>query len=115
VTVPQPMAADGQVAHDPVTASLLVKPKDTEGYARLFWRRGQRAMMQAAAGYGAPTVWAHSAGHRDLARGEPVRDGWLRFKLPDPVYRELVSEPGLSAIVTVDREAAQILGVRFLT
>jgi hypothetical protein len=44
-----------------------------------------------------------------------VRDGWLRFKLPDSVYRELVSEPGLSAIVTVDREAAQIFGVRFLT
>lgn len=63
----------------------------------------------------APTVRASGGGRGDIARGEPVRDGWLRFKLPDPLYRELVSEPGLSAIVTVDREAAQILGVRFLT
>jgi hypothetical protein len=46
--------------------------------------------------------------------GGPVRDGWLRFKLNDADYRQLASE-GLSAIVTVDREAAQILGVRFLT
>jgi hypothetical protein len=41
-----------------------------------------------------------------------VRDGWLRFKLDDATYRQLAGE-GLCAIVTVDREAAQILGVRF--
>ena len=41
-----------------------------------------------------------------------VRDGWLRFKLSDADYLQLAGE-GLSAIVTVDREAAQILGVKF--
>jgi hypothetical protein len=64
---------------------------------------------------GAPTVWAHSAGRREIARGVPERDGWLRFKFrhDDPVYRQLSSMPGLSAIVTVDREAGHILSVRF--
>jgi hypothetical protein len=60
----------------------------------------------------APTVWAHGAGRREIARGEPVRDGWLRFKLSDADYLQLAGE-GLSAIVTVDRDAAQILGVKF--
>jgi hypothetical protein len=38
--------------------------------------------------YGAPTVWAHGAGRREIARGVPVRDGWLRFKLSDADYRQ---------------------------
>jgi hypothetical protein len=70
---------------------------------------------EEAGRYGAPSVWAHSAGRREIARGEPVRDGWLRFgfRADDPVYRELVNGPALGAIVTVDREAGHILGVRF--
>ena len=63
--------------------------------------------------YTSPTVRAHSAGRREIARGEPVRDGWLRFKLSDADYRQLAGAPGLAAIVTVDRDAAQILGVKF--
>lgn len=109
MALPVPLACDGQVTFDPATRSLFVK---VSGFGGSFWRRGHAALLKAEeAGryYAVRTVWAHGA------RGEPVRDGWLRFKLPDPVYRELVSEPGLSAIVTVDREAAQILGVRFLT
>jgi hypothetical protein len=43
-----------------------------------------------------------------------VRDGWLRFQLSDADYRKLVNTPDLSAIVTVDREAGRILGVKFL-
>jgi hypothetical protein len=41
-----------------------------------------------------------------------VRDGWLRFKLSDADYLQLASE-SLAAIVTVDREAGRILGVKF--
>ena len=48
---------------------------------------------------------AHAPGRRELARGEPVRDGWLRFKLSDADYRRLSSTPGLAAIITVDRQA----------
>jgi hypothetical protein len=56
----------------------------------------------------ASTVWAAGA------RGEPVQDGWLRFKLDEATYRQLAG-PDLSAIVTVDRQAGQILGVKFLS
>jgi hypothetical protein len=41
-----------------------------------------------------------------------VDDGWLRFKLDDSTYRDLAGD-GMSAIVTVDKDAGRILGVRF--
>jgi hypothetical protein len=113
VTVPAPLACDGETAHDPVSRSLLVK---VSGVGASFWRRGHAAMMQAeeAGHYGPRSVWAHAPGRRDIARGEPVRDGWLRFKLSDADYRQLSRTPDLAAIVTVDRQAGQILGVKFL-
>jgi hypothetical protein len=43
-----------------------------------------------------------------------VRDNWLRFKLSDADYLRLSSTPGLATIVVVDRQARQILGVRFV-
>jgi hypothetical protein len=110
VAVPQPMAVDAQVTHDPATGSLLVK---ASGIGASYWRRGHAALMEAeTAGSvsefsrAAPTVRAHGA------RGEPVRDGWLRFKVDDATYREL-ADPDLSAIVTVDQAAGRILGVKF--
>lgn len=111
MTVPAPLACDGETAHDPVSRSLLVK---VSGFGASFWRRGHAAMMQAeeSGRYCARSVWAHAPGRRDIARGEPVRDGWLRFKVDDATYRQLAGD-GLSAIVTVDRDAAQILGVKF--
>jgi hypothetical protein len=71
-------------------------------------------MAAEEAGRYALTVWAHAPGRREIARGEPVRDGWLRFKLSDADYRRLVGTPDLAAIVTVDLQAGQILGVKFL-
>jgi hypothetical protein len=111
--VPAPLACDGQVTYDPASRTLSVK---VSGAGATFWRRGYAAMMAAEdAGryYAAPTVWAHGAGRREIARGEPVRDGGLRFKLSDADYLQLAGE-SLSAIVTVDRQAGQILGVKFL-
>ena len=110
MTVPQPMAVDGETTHDPATGSLLVK---VSGVGASYWRRGHAALMQAETpgsvsefSRAAPTVRAHGA------RGEPLRGGWLRFKVDDATYRQLAGE-GLAAIVTVDRDAAQILGVKF--
>ena len=112
MTVPQPMAVDGQTTYDPATRSVLVK---VSGVGASYWRRGHAALLAAeTAGSvsefsrAAPTVRAHGA------RGEPVRDGWLRFKLSDADYRQLAGTPGLAAIVTVDRQAGNILGVKFL-
>jgi hypothetical protein len=111
------MAADGQVGFDPMTRSLLVKPANSEGYARSLWSTAHREMVEAEETgryYGAPTVWAHVAGRREIARGEAVRDGWLRFKLSAADYRQLAGMPGLSAIATVDRATGRIMGVKFL-
>jgi hypothetical protein len=58
--------------------------------------------------------YAHAPDRREIARGELVRDGWLRFQSSDADYRKLVNTPDLWAIVTVDREAGRILGVKFL-
>jgi hypothetical protein len=107
VTVPAPLACDGETTYDPATKSLLVK---VSGFGASFWRRGHAALLAAVESgsyWSAPRdVWASGA------RGEPVEGGWLRFKLSDSDYRELAGD-GLSAIVTVDREAGAILGVRF--
>jgi hypothetical protein len=112
VSLPQPLAVDGQVTHDPTTRSLLVK---ASGVGATYWRRGHAAMLKAEeAGRYSATVWAHAPGRREIARGEPVRDGWLKFRVDDSTYRQLAGAPDLSAIVTVDRQAGQILGVRFL-
>jgi hypothetical protein len=109
--VPAPLACDGQVTFDPATRSLSVK---VSGVGASYWRRGHAALMQAeTAGSvsefsrAAPTVRAHGA------RGEPVRDGWLRFQVDDATYRELAG-PDLAAICTVDQAAGRILGVKFL-
>ena len=100
---------------DPASRSLSVK---VSGVGATFWRRGHAAMAaaeEAGRYWGQPAGYAHAPGRRNVARGEPVRDGWLRFKLSDADYRQLSNMPGLSAIVTVDRRAAQILRVKFLT
>src|SRR5829696_4900164 len=85
--VPAPLACDAAVTFDPVSRSLLVK---VSGFGASFWRRGHAAMLaaeEAGRYWAAPTVYAHAPGRRDIARGEPVRDGWLRFKLNDADYR----------------------------
>lgn len=63
----------------------------------------------------APTVWADAPDQRQIARGQPEDDGSLRFTFAkgDPVYRALVSTPGLSAIVVVDRANRRIMSVKF--
>jgi hypothetical protein len=101
-------------AHNLPPTSAQVR---VSGVGASFWRRGHAAMMQAeeAGRYGARSVWAHAPGRREIARGEPVRDGWLRFKLNDADYRRLSSTADLAVICTVDRQAAQILSVKFLT
>jgi hypothetical protein len=72
--LPQPMAVDGETTHDPATRSVLVR---VPRVGASFWRRGHAAMMQTeeAGRYGPRSVWAHAPGRRDIARGEPVRDG----------------------------------------
>lgn len=68
--------------------------------------------MQAAirADKAAPTVWASGAGERKIAIGQPTDDNALEFhfRRGDPVYRKLVSTPGLRANIVVDRVSRRI-------
>jgi hypothetical protein len=107
---PAAMAADGHVTFDPVSRSVFVKPAKHAGYAGLLWRRGHQAMMEDAGRYGAPAVWAHFTGCREIARCVPERDGWCRFQSRhnDPVYRQLSQMGHLAAVVTVDRQAPRV-------
>ena len=117
MALPQPLAAHAQVGFDPVTRSLLVKPAaSSEAYARSLWRRGHAALTAAAESgryWNTPDVWARAPGRPDLARGQAVPDGWLRFKLSDADYRQLAGDGPPTAIVTVDRRSQKILGVTF--
>jgi hypothetical protein len=93
--------------------TLIVKPAEAGGYAALLWRQGYRALMQAEqyGCCGAPLVWAHGPGRREIAGGVPGEGGALRFTFRgESTY---VSTPGLRAIVVVDRATSRIMGVRF--
>jgi len=110
--LPDPLAADAVVVNDP--ASLLVKPAQTSGWAPLLWRRAIRAMLQAEDGR---EIWAYVGRSRHrIAPGMPEEDRTLRFQFDygDSVYRALVSKPRLRAVITVDKKAGRIMGVRFL-
>jgi hypothetical protein len=76
-----------------VSRSLVVR---VSGVGASFWRRGHAAMLAAEESgryWGAPSVYAHAPDRREIARGEPVRDGWLRFQLSDADYR-LIGDSG---------------------
>src|SRR5215204_7000666 len=96
-TLPWPLATDSvQVAHDPVTRSLLVRPARGAGYAGVLWREGYAALTADGTGRVVERVWGSAGGGRDIA-GEPVGGDWLRFRFgaDDPVYRKLASTPAL--------------------
>ena len=108
----QPLACDAATTHDPATRSVSVKVSGSVGAS--FWRRGHASMLaDDKAGRYVDPVFASGAGRYEIARGEPVRDGWLRFTLSDADYRKLAGVPGLSAIATVDQASGRILAVRF--
>jgi hypothetical protein len=113
--LPDPLAGVGEIAHDPSTWSLLVKAKTGDRVWPL-WRRGHQALLSDDGRSDGPRpVYASGGGGYQVARGEPVRGGWLRFRFrpADPVYQRLSAAADLSALVTVDRSAGRILGVRF--
>jgi len=94
----------------------VVRPAPgARGLAKALWSEGVRAVA-ADPGYdGPPTVWATGGGESKIAYGQPAGGDALKFRFPrgDPIYRKLVSTPGLRATFVVDRGSSQILGVRF--
>lgn len=118
--IPQPVAADGVVFHDAATRTLHVRLSDqANGYTRLLWKQGWQALRQAEqAGWRnrVPDVWASAPGAHRVVHGLPAEGGALAFHFPTGIaaYSELISKPGLIAIVTVDRGTHHILSCRFL-
>jgi hypothetical protein len=118
--LPRPLAADGGVTIDARERALVVRPaRSTRAYAKVLWSEGVRAQAEAAASgryAGPPTVWASGGGETKIAYGLPGDDGTsmrFRFSPGDPVYKKLVSMPGLRATIVVDRASSNILGVTF--
>jgi hypothetical protein len=60
-------------------------------------------------------VWAAGAGEAQVAFGLPAGSDALefRFAIGDPVYRQVVSTPGLRARSAVETANRQILSVTF--
>ena len=112
MSLPDPLAVAGAVAVDRAGRTITVIPAGP-GYAAMMWANGIEKMERGADRV--PTVWARSAGGGEAGRpGVPVA-GTLQFRFPpgDPAWAELLGTPRLSAIVTVDRKAGHILGVKF--
>ena len=61
------------------------------------------------------TPSANGARQHQIAPGLPEDDGSLRFRfhVGDPVYKKLVSTPGLTATIVVDRGTRRIFAVNF--
>jgi hypothetical protein len=106
------MSFDGTVRIDAKERELVVKPaSDARPLAKYLWGETVRTMAEESARHwqqSAPTPWASGAGQERLCYGIPDRDGSLRFRPGDPSYTKLVSTPGLSARIVLDRTSGRI-------
>jgi hypothetical protein len=115
------MAVDGVVSSIIPERVLVVRISDlASGRERLTWRTAWRALKSAEeAGWRTPhpTVWGSAPGAFEVAHATPGDDvfgGLLRFRFADEkAYLQLVSQPGLSCFVMLDRESHRFLSVKF--
>ena len=119
--LPQPQAIDAVVFVDAVSRTLTARLSDQAGgYERLLWTQAWQQLRRAQeAGWpanGAPWVFADLPGARQVVHGQPGEGGTLQFTFPPgtPGFAELISKPGVVAIVTVDRSTQRFLTCRFL-
>jgi hypothetical protein len=119
--LPQPQAISAVVFVDAVSRTLTARlPDKAGGYERLLWtqawqqlRRAQEAGWPAS---GAPWIFADVPGGDRSVHGVPTEGGTLSFSFPvgTPGFGALVSKPGVSAIVVVDRGTERFVSCRFL-
>jgi len=119
--LPQPRAIDAVVFHDVVSRTLSVRLSDrASGYERLLWTQAwQQQRRSREAGWppgSAPWLYADLPGAPQAVHGLPGDAGVMSFHFPVGTagYSELISRPGLVAIVTIDRATHQFLTCRFL-
>ena len=120
--LPQPLAITAPVTIDFANMALVVRRPDAAGGSeKLLWREAHQALVQAEeSGWPSSTrfVWGSAPGHSEIAHAKPGPNLTLLFPFvvgtpAAKVYAELVSRPGLYAIVTADRAARHFLGVTF--
>jgi hypothetical protein len=124
--LPQPLVMDGIVRNDVGTRTLVVsRPENLSGYQKVAWRTAHEALVKAeqngwytATGRPSlvPYLFAHGAGQTDIAHGLPGDKLTLLFHFPAgvEVYTKLVSQPGLRALVTVDKSSGWFTRVKFI-
>lgn len=118
--LPQPKALAGSVFADVASRTLTFRlAEPATGYERLLWQQGWQALRRAyAAGWppgGPPWVFCDVPGGDRSVHGVPTDGGGLSFTFPvgSPGYAQLVGQPGLTGIATVDLSSHFISGVRF--
>ena len=121
--LPQPLAVTAPVTVDFANMTLIVRRPDAAGGSeKLLWREAHAALVQAEErGWPNNTrfVYGSAPGHYQFAHAAPGPNLVLLFAFAvgtaaAKVYAELVSKPGLAAIVTADRGTRYFLGVKFL-
>ena len=119
--MPRPLAISAVVFHDFAARILSVRPGDqASGYEKLLWREAwQQQRRSREAGWppnGAPWVYADVPGAPQVVHGLPAEGGLMAFHFPVGTagYSELISRPGVIALVTIDRGTHQFLSCRFL-
>ena len=118
-TLSMPTTIDAVVEIDIAARTLVVKlPVHVDGYKRLLWRQAHENLVrleQSAGRVDVPTLWGSTRSAQQIGFALPVAGQALQFRfLPgEPVFRELVSAPGLAASVEADVSLRHFLAVRF--
>jgi hypothetical protein len=121
--LPRPRAIDGAVENDIFNRTLIVRrPKHIAGYEAFMWRQAHEHLVNAEerGWYNSDAyVRCSTSGHPDIVSATPRCESDITVSLPagtpaGKVYTEMVSKPGLAAIVVVDRGTLYFLNVKFL-
>jgi hypothetical protein len=117
--LPQPLAIDAVVVSDIATRSLGVRlSENASGYQRLWWKTAHQQLKAAVENgwQNHPFVRASIPGASDVANVQPADFGMLTVHFPVGTggFSELISRPGLVAIVVVDRNSGRFTNLRFL-
>jgi hypothetical protein len=121
-TFPSPLTVAAPVTNDVANMTLIVRRPDAAGgYEKLLWReafQAYRAAEERGWPHSTPFVWGSAPGNYQFAHAAPGPNLTLLFAFAvgttaAKVYAELVSRPGLYALVTADKSARDFLGVTF--
>lgn len=110
--LPQPHEAIGVVSNEVASRTLTVRLSDVaNGYTKLLWRESFQALRRSEESglrSSHPTAWASTPQADQVAyttAGDAIFGGLLQFKFRpgEQAYVDLISKPGLTASVWIDR------------